>query len=65
VPCIALHAAYNTALSLLAHYETGAEGGDAQGPESAGFWIASLMLAAVGVLYLVRAFDRPDSRGER
>jgi membrane protease YdiL (CAAX protease family) len=60
VPCIALHSAYNTALSLLAHYQTGAEG-DAQGGDTTGFWIASLMLAAVGVLYLVRAFRARDS----
>jgi membrane protease YdiL (CAAX protease family) len=61
VPCIALHSAYNTALSLLARYPAGADG-DAEVPVSAGFWIASLMLAAIGVLYLVRAFHRTDSR---
>ena len=59
VPCIALHAAYNTALSLLARYPSGTDG-DADAPISGGFWIASLMLAAVGVLYLVRAFRSAD-----
>jgi uncharacterized protein len=60
VPCIALHAAYNTALSLLARYPSGTDG-DADAPISGGFWIASLMLAAVGVLYLVRAFRSSDA----
>ena len=59
VPCIALHAGYNTALWLLAHQATGADGA-AEAPISGGFWIASLLLAAVGVLYLVRAFAAGD-----
>jgi len=63
VPCIALHSAYNTALWLLEHTQTDADG-EADMSISAGYWIASLVLAAVGVLYLVRAFDRPDSRDE-
>ena len=60
VPCIALHSAYNTALTLLAHAPAGADG-DGDGPVSAGFWIASLMLAAVGLLYLVRAFGSSNN----
>lgn len=59
VPCIALHSAYNTALWLLDHAQTDADG-EADMSISAGYWIASLMLAAVGVLYLVRAFRRTD-----
>ncbi len=59
VPCIALHAGYNTALWLLAHPSSDADGA-AGTPITGGFWIASLMLAAVGMLYLVRAFQRTD-----
>ena len=58
VPCIALHAAYNTALTLLANAPAGADGGaDAS---SGGIWLAALALAGVGVLYLVRAFGARD-----
>ena len=60
VPCIALHSAYNTALWLLEHANTDADG-DAAVSISAGFWIASLALAAVGVLHLVRAFRSADT----
>jgi membrane protease YdiL (CAAX protease family) len=59
VPCIALHSAYNTALTLLAHAPAGADG-DGDAGVSGGFWIASLMLAAVGLLYLLRAFGARD-----
>ena len=61
VPCIALHSAYNTALWLLDHAQRDADG-EADMSISAGYWIASLMLAAVGVLYLVRALRRTDPR---
>ncbi len=60
VPCIALHAAYNTALSLLAHASSASDA-DPDGPISAGLWIASLLLAAVGLLYLKRAFGARDT----
>ncbi len=60
VPCIALHAGYNTALWLLAHQASGADAA-AETPITGGLWIASLMLAAVGVLYLVRAFAARDA----
>ena len=59
VPCIALHSAYNTALSLLASAPAGADG-DADASSSGGIWLAALALAAVGVLYLVRAFGARD-----
>jgi membrane protease YdiL (CAAX protease family) len=59
VPCIALHAAYNTALDLLA-----TTGGDADASQQAtlpaGLFLASLLLAGVGVLHLRRQFDRQD-----
>ena len=61
VPCIALHSAYNTALWLLSHYPTGSDAdANADAPISAGFWVASLLLAGVGVMYLVRAFGVRD-----
>ena len=60
VPCIALHAGYNTALWLLAHPSSDADGA-AGTPITGGFWIASLMLGAVGMLYLVRAFAARDA----
>ena len=60
VPCIALHAGYNTALWLLSHHATSADD-TAEASISGGFWIASLMLGAVGMLYLVRAFAARDA----
>ena len=59
VPCIALHSAYNTALWLLGHYQTGSDG-DADAPVSGEFWIASLALAAVGLAHLWRTFRESD-----
>ena len=59
VPCIALHSAYNTALTLLANSPAGADG-DADAATSGGIWLAALALAAVGVLYLVRTFAAHD-----
>jgi membrane protease YdiL (CAAX protease family) len=60
VPCIALHAAYNTALSLLA--TTAADADASQQPTlPAALFIATLLLAAVGVLHLRRIFNRQDS----
>jgi uncharacterized protein len=61
VPCIALHSAYNTALTLLAHAPADADG-DAGTTLSAGIWIAALLLAAVGALYLVRALRDAEPR---
>ena len=58
VPCIALHAAYNTTLWLLTHQAVG--DGDADTPISAGFWIIALVLAGIGWMNLMRAFG---SRG--
>ena len=55
VPCIALHSAYNTALWLLGHYSPDGDSG-ADASVSVGVWVASLMLAAVGLAYLLRAF---------
>ena len=60
VPCIALHATYNTSLSLLAHAATGASG-DADASISGAVWIAALLLAAVGATTLVRAFGARDT----
>ena len=59
MPCIALHSAYNTALTLLANAPAGADG-DADAATSGGIWLAALALAAVGVLYLVRTFAAHD-----
>jgi membrane protease YdiL (CAAX protease family) len=59
VPCIALHAAYNGALNLLASL---AADDSAQITLTGGLWIASMLLAAVGVLSLVRTFDQQDGR---
>ena len=58
VPCIALHAGYNTALTLLAQFQSDADG-NAMLPASAGF--ASLLLAAVGIVFLRRIFDAQDT----
>ncbi len=58
VPSIALHAAYNTALNALAN--VGSDTGDStQVTLSAGLWIASMLVAGLGVEFLRRAFDRP------
>jgi hypothetical protein len=61
VPCIALHSAYNTALTLLAHAPAGTDA-DADSPVSAGLWIAALLLAAVGAMYLLRALRAAGPR---
>jgi membrane protease YdiL (CAAX protease family) len=58
VPCIALHAAYNTTLWLLAHQAAG--DGDAASPISVGVCLVALVLASVGWMNLLRAFG---SRG--
>ncbi len=58
VPCIALHAGYNTALTLLAQLPSDADG-NATLPPSVGF--ASLLLAAIGVVFLRRIFDAQDA----
>jgi uncharacterized protein len=60
VPCIALHASYNIALSLLAHAPAGPDG-DADASMSAGLWVAALLLAGVGLAYLLRALRDADS----
>ena len=57
VPCIALHAAYNTALTLISQLQSDADG-NATLPT--GVWFASLLLAAVGVVFLRRIFDAQD-----
>jgi hypothetical protein len=60
VPCIALHAAYNTALWLLAQSQASAAADtDASVPAAA--WVASLLLAAAGFIWLVRAFRARDA----
>ncbi|MEO5687009.1 MAG: CPBP family intramembrane glutamic endopeptidase [Burkholderiaceae bacterium] len=61
VPCIALHAAYNGALNLLASLGSGSDD-STQITLTGGLWIASMLLAAVGVLFLMRTFDEQDSR---
>jgi membrane protease YdiL (CAAX protease family) len=58
VPCIALHAGYNTALTLLAGAQSGNDG-DATLPD--GVWFASLLLGAIGVFFLRRIFDAQDA----
>ena len=55
VPCIALHAGYNTALELLTHVATD---DSSQLTLTAGTWLASVLLAALGVEMLRRAFAR-------
>ena len=55
VPCIALHASYNSALSLLAHAD-----GDSQTSITGGIWLAAGLLAAVGATCLLRAFPARD-----
>lgn len=57
VPCIALHAAFNTALTLIARLPADADG-NATLP--AGALFASLLLAVVGVVFLRRIFDAQD-----
>ena len=57
VPCIALHASYNTALAVLAALLPA----DAAAATLPGIlWLASVPLAAVGVWLLRRQFDRQD-----
>ncbi len=59
VPCIALHAAYNTALNVLANL--GTDNGDStQLTLTAGVWIASMLMAGAGVEFLRRAFERRE-----
>ena len=58
VPCIALHASYNTALSLLAHLGSDS---DADASIPAVWWIASALLAAVALHQLVRRFSARDA----
>ena len=59
VPSIALHAAYNTTLNVLANLGPN-DADSTQLTLTAGVWIASMLLAGVGVEFLRRAFDRPD-----
>ena len=61
VPCIALHAAYNTALTLISQMQSDPDG-NATLP--AGAWLASLLLAAVGIVFLRRIFAAQDAAGE-
>lgn len=61
VPCIALHAAYNGALNLLASLDTGS-GDSPQVTLTGGLWLASMLLAGIGVLVLRRTFDAQDAR---
>ena len=61
VPCIALHAAYNGALNLLASLASGSDD-STQVSLSGGLWIASMLLAGIGVLVLRRTFDEQDAR---
>ena len=58
VPCIALHAAYNTALTLIEQLQSDADG-NATLP--IGVWFASLLLAAIGIMFLRRIFDAQDA----
>jgi len=58
VPCIALHAAYNTALTLIEQLQSDADG-NATLPT--GVWFASLLLAAIGIAFLRRIFDSEDT----
>lgn len=57
VPCIALHASYNTALNLLANYASGNDD-PTQAALPGTLWIASVVLAAIGVHVLKRIFDK-------
>jgi len=62
VPCIALHATYNTSLWLLGHSQAGAgAGSDSPDPDMGAWWLASLALAAVGLYQLLRAFRARDA----
>ena len=61
VPCIALHAAYNSALNLLASLASGSDD-STQVTLTGGLWIASMLLAGIGVLALRRTFDEQDAR---
>ncbi len=59
LPSIALHAGYNTALTLLANSQSDSDA-DAGGVPL-GLWLACMALAAVGIAALVRQFDRDDA----
>jgi membrane protease YdiL (CAAX protease family) len=62
VPCIALHATYNTSLWLLGHAQAGAgTAPDGADPDLGAWWLASLALAAVGLFQLLRAFRARDA----
>ncbi len=58
VPCIALHAGYNSALELLSNV---ASDNASQLTLSAGTWLLSVLLAGIGVEMLRRAFSPPRS----
>lgn len=58
VPCIALHAAYNTALTLIDQLQSDADG---NATLLVGVGLASLPLAAVGIVFLRRIFDAQDA----
>jgi hypothetical protein len=62
VPCIALHASYNTALAVLATLQP-ADGASTTLPGI--LWLASVPLAAAGVWLLRRQFDRQDDSARR
>ena len=59
VPCIALHAAYNTTLWILTHQDAG--DGDAGTSIPVGVWLVALLLAGVGWMNLLRAFGPRDA----
>ena len=62
VPCIALHAGYNTALTLIEQFQSDADG-NATLP--AGVLFASVLLAAIGIAFLQRIFDAQDAAARK
>lgn len=59
VPCIALHAGYNSALELLSNVAS--DDNSSQLTLSAGTWLVSVLLAGFAVEMLRRAFARTDA----
>jgi len=62
VPCIALHASYNSLLTLFALLQPGDA---ASSPLPGSLWMASIVLAAIGAVSLSRHFDRQDAADVR
>ena len=67
VPCIALHASFNTALTLLGrmHNDSPAPSDGSAGDGALTIWLGSLVLAGVGALYLARALARREDIAAR